>query len=126
MRTGRSASRGGQQGVVLLEALAAVLVFSVGILALIGIQALSVTSMSDARDRLEAVAVANREIGNLWADSALPVPATRSVPELPNGTLDRAVTAAVGGAMVTITVTWQPPNASSPHTHTTYANIFRE
>ena len=68
MRTGRSASRGGQQGVVLLEALAAVLVFSVGILALIGIQALSVTSMSDARDRLEAVAVANREIGNLWAD----------------------------------------------------------
>ena len=55
-----------QSGIALLEALVAILIFSVGILALVGLQATAIKQSSDARYRSEAAALANELIGQMW------------------------------------------------------------
>jgi type IV pilus assembly protein PilV len=48
-----------QSGVVLIEALLGILIFSIGILALIGMQSVAVKNTTDARYRTEAAYLAN-------------------------------------------------------------------
>jgi len=55
-----------QNGFVLLEALIAILIFSMGILAIVGLQAASVQASTDARYRTEASLLANQLIGQMW------------------------------------------------------------
>lgn len=59
-----------QRGVALLEALIAVLVFSIGILALIGLQAFAVKSSADAKYRADASYLASQVINQVWVDQA--------------------------------------------------------
>ncbi len=59
-----------QGGVALLEALIAILVFSIGILALIGLQAFAVKSSADAKYRADAAYVAGQIISKVWVDQA--------------------------------------------------------
>lgn len=59
---------GSQRGVILLEALVAVLVFSVGVIALLALQASSITMTRDAKLRADASLIANEIIGLMWAD----------------------------------------------------------
>ena len=54
--------RGRQQGVMLLEALVAILIFSIGILAIVGMQASAVRAVTDSRSRSEASFFANQLI----------------------------------------------------------------
>ena len=55
-----------QSGVILLEALLAILIFSLGILALVGLQAAAVKQSADAKYRTEAALLANEVIGQMW------------------------------------------------------------
>ena len=55
-----------QSGVMLLEALIAILIFSVGILALVGLQAAAVKQSTDARYRSEAALLASELFGQMW------------------------------------------------------------
>jgi type IV pilus assembly protein PilV len=64
MRTQRSS----QQGVMLLEALIGILIFSLGVLALVAMQAVSISNVSNARYRTEAAFLANEIIGQMWMD----------------------------------------------------------
>ena len=57
-----------QQGVMLIEALIGILIFSIGILALIGMQATAIKNTTDARYRSEAAFLANQIIGQMWVD----------------------------------------------------------
>jgi type IV pilus assembly protein PilV len=59
-----------QGGVVLIEALLGILIFSIGILALIGMQAVAVQNTADARYRSEAAFLANQAIAQMWVDRA--------------------------------------------------------
>ena len=59
-----------QDGSALLEALVAILIFSFGVLGLIGILAASVRATNDARYRAEAANLANALIGDMWATKA--------------------------------------------------------
>ncbi len=59
-----------QTGVALLEALIAVLVFSFGILAVVGLQANAMRITTDAKMRIDASNIANQRVGEMWADSA--------------------------------------------------------
>lgn len=59
-----------QQGVVLLEALVAILIFSVGILAIVGMQAQAVSAVTESRSRSEASFLANQLITQIWTDAA--------------------------------------------------------
>ena len=62
--------RHAQSGVVLLEALIAILIFSLGILAIIGLQAQSIRNSAEAKFRADASYLANQIIGRMWADRA--------------------------------------------------------
>jgi type IV pilus assembly protein PilV len=56
----------GQAGIVLLEGLIAILIFSLGILTIIGIQAASVRGVGDAQLRTRAVLLADQLVGQMW------------------------------------------------------------
>ncbi|HTS55662.1 MAG TPA: hypothetical protein VMH26_20530 [Burkholderiales bacterium] len=59
-------SPGKQTGVMLLEALIAILIFSVGILAIVGMQATAMQDQGEAKYRTEAAFLANRVIAQMW------------------------------------------------------------
>jgi len=61
-----------QQGAMLLESLIAILIFSIGILAIIGLQAASVRLSGDAKYRTDANLLVNKVIGQMWADDHTP------------------------------------------------------
>ena len=57
-----------QQGVVLLEAMIAILIFSMGVLAIVGLQAAMIKNTADSKYRSEAGYIAQTRIGLMWAD----------------------------------------------------------
>lgn len=57
-----------QHGMILLEGLIAILIFSFGVLALVGLQAASIKNIGDAKYRADASFLANQLIGRMWAD----------------------------------------------------------
>lgn len=59
-----------ESGVMLLEALLGILLFSIGILGLIGMQGVAITNTTEARYRSEAAYLANQIIGRMWIDRA--------------------------------------------------------
>ena len=93
-----------QQGVVLLEVLISILIFSMAVLAIVGLQASMVKNTSDAKYRAE------QRIGAMWADPAnlddyLEVN-TNVSNLLPSG--QRTVAELVPG-QYQVTITWQAP-----------------
>lgn len=56
-----------QTGSVLLEALVAILIFSIGILALVGMEATAISTVSDAQYRSTAGFLANQIVGTIRA-----------------------------------------------------------
>jgi type IV pilus assembly protein PilV len=58
-----------QTGVMLLEALIALLIFSVGILAIVGMQATAFQDMGESKYRTDAAFLANQLIAEMWSDS---------------------------------------------------------
>lgn len=60
--------RRAQQGAFLLESLIGILIFSLGILGIVGLQAQAIRFTNDAEYRAEAVYLANSLISQMWAD----------------------------------------------------------
>lgn len=58
-----------QSGIMLLEALIAILVFSLGILGIIGLQASAVNVARDAKYRADAALLANELVGQMWSSN---------------------------------------------------------
>ena len=54
---------------MLLEALIAILIFSVGILAIVGMQATAFQDLGEAKYRTEAAFLANRVIAQMWGSA---------------------------------------------------------
>lgn len=65
-------ARSAQRGVSLIEALVAILIFSIGVLALIALQATSIRQSADAKYRSEASLLANEVIGQMWVSNRTP------------------------------------------------------
>ncbi|MEO8739800.1 MAG: hypothetical protein ABI537_08860 [Casimicrobiaceae bacterium] len=61
-------ARRAQQGAYLLEALVGILIFSFGILGIVGLQAQSIRMTNDSEYRAEAVYMANSLISKMWTD----------------------------------------------------------
>jgi type IV pilus assembly protein PilV len=112
-----------QQGVVLLEALVAVLIFSMGVLALVGLQAAMVKNTSDAKYRADASFIAQQRIGLIWADPANAITYLETDTDisslLPGGT--RTVSQPAPDQYL-VTVKWTQPGQPQ-HTYTTIATI---
>ena len=58
-----------QQGAILLEGLIAILLFSMGILAIVGLQATAIKTVADSQYRLQASFLANRLVAEMWANT---------------------------------------------------------
>lgn len=131
-------ARGGRRavgGFMLLEVLVALLIFMVGSLGIVGLQAAMTKAQTGSKFRADASFLAQRLIGNMWSDRsgltnynaancashtrcsewvaevarALPNgAATVTVAALPDGT--DASTGLVVAANVTVIIRWTPPN----------------
>ena len=120
-----------QAGVMLLEALVAILIFSLGIIALMGLQAASIAQVSQAKYRTDASYLANQIMGKIWTDQANIANyaaggyAGRAswdalvARALPNG----LGTIAVAGRQVTVTITWKQPDDIVVRRFVSVANI---
>lgn len=110
-----------EQGAVLLEAMIAILLFSMGILALTGLQATMIKSNSDNKYRSDASFLAQQSIGRMWADPgnlANYAGVTDVSSFLPNGS--RTIVVGSRG-LVTVTVNWQQPgNPAHSYKTSTY------
>jgi type IV pilus assembly protein PilV len=58
-----------QSGAYLLEALIGILIFALGILGIVGLQAASLRTTNDSSLRAEAVFAANQLLGDMWTKS---------------------------------------------------------
>lgn len=136
-----------QAGSVLLEALIAILIFSMGILAIVGLQAASIKTSSDAKYRSEAAMLANQLIGQMWVSNRTAIPAQFSSPAgaayvlwaadvqaaLPGATANMpSVTIATPPVViptatplhtVSIIIRWQAPGETTVHSYSTSADI---
>lgn len=136
--------RKAQSGMMLLEALIGILIFSLGILALIGMQAVATKTVTESRDRTEASKLASQVIGDMWlnrvnlasyayagsgtAPSVLTNWMTQAQVALPNAatyppiitiTPPAAGLIGVGGNEVIVTIRWQPPGGTLHQFQTT-------
>ena len=107
-------SESSQRGVALIEAMVAILLFSIGVLAVAGLQASMLKNTTDSKYRADASYIAQQRIGLLWADPANVTPAdldiAQDVTELPNG--KRFVTQPSAGHYMVI-VGWTAPGESA-------------
>jgi type IV pilus assembly protein PilV len=151
MQASHARSRKAQRGLMLLEVLVAVMVFSIGILGIVGLQAASIRHVNDAQYRGEAIFLANALVSQMWADDRTATdPAyldatygdsgsgagyaafKEMVRRLPGTDLSAnapAVKVAPGptptSSVVTVTVFWQLPGELSAHNFSTSAVIGR-
>ena len=104
-----------QQGVVLLETLVAILIFSVGVLGIVGLQAAMVKNVAESKFRSEASYIAQARIGQIWADpenvATYLETDTNISTQLPGG--KRTVTQPTAGEFV-VTVKWRLPGETDP------------
>jgi type IV pilus assembly protein PilV len=113
-----------QQGVAILEVLIGLVIFSMGLLALAGLQAAMIKNTSDNKFRADATYVAQEGFGRMWTDPTN-LAAYQCLDEsslcadvsnlLPSGR--RTITVGNRG-LVIINVTWQLPGQDQ-HNYTT-------
>jgi type IV pilus assembly protein PilV len=121
-----------QRGVVLIEVLVATLIFSIGILAVVGMQAGAIANVADAKYRMDASNVANQLLGSMWSHQTGLAASSGTISELPNGSYITTVAnipepldaGSIAGYATTVTVNWQPPNSTSIHTFSAVANVY--
>jgi len=137
----QSQSPGKQSGMVLLEGLIAILIFSLGVLAIVGMQAMAVKQVTDARYRSEAGLLVNELLGTMRVSDRRPAELknnfgvgkpgydawkARVAATLP-GVDDNAPDVAISDeGAVTVTVYWLGPNEPSRHQHVVVAQIREE
>ncbi len=124
-----------QRGMMLIEVLVSILIFSIGVLALVGLQARMTASQSDAKYRADAGYLANEVVGMMWSDLAHVANyngtactsntrcsdwQSKVSNTLPNGT--GAIVIDATTQMVTITVTWQH-GSDGQHTYSTRTRL---
>lgn len=120
-------------GFTLIEVLIAILIFSIGVLGLVGLQASLVRAQANTKMRSDAAFLATDLISQMWADarnlesysncaSYAPCEAWRNKvgQTLPQGAPTVAVNRDTG--VVTLTIDWQPPN-EVVHTFATSTSI---
>lgn len=120
MNSQRVARRPGQGGVALIEVLVALIILAFGILGVVGLQASMTRAQTSSTFRAEASFLAQRLIGDMWADranlagydtetceAACEDYLRRVATQLPRG--ESTVTVDAASGLVTIEIRWTPP-----------------
>lgn len=136
--------RNSQAGVMLLEVLIALLIFAIGALGLIGMQAVSAKLTGESKYRAEASLFADQLISQMWADdrtNAVLVANYESTTGgakytewknmiqaagtgLPGATGANAPLVAIDvNNVVTVTIFWQAPEETAAHKYVTVARL---
>lgn len=121
-----------QQGSTLIEVLIAIVIFSCGILGLIGLQANMTRAASDAKYRAEAGFIAQQRISAIWLDPA-------SAPNFGETDTDISTSTGLPGGLRTtqrggpecnnnlscflVKVEWQQPGSNERHSVTMIAHV---
>jgi len=126
-RRAQSAFAAAQRGVMLIEALVAILIFTLGVVALMGLQANSIAQMSAAKYRTDASYLVSQIMGRMWVDQAN-ITSYQSAgyigrqgwdslvaSTLPQGAATITVNGLPPAQMVTVAITWK--QAEDPVTH---------
>jgi type IV pilus assembly protein PilV len=125
-----------QRGVALVEALVGILIFSFGIVGLVGLQVAMTRAQGSAKYRADAAYLSSQVLGFMWADRAnlaryntdgdcgTYVPCSDWVQKvesgLPAGAVEISTSATTG--VVSMTVTWST-SAEGTHTHVVTSSI---
>jgi len=133
--------RAGQSGFSLIEAMVAILIFSIGVLAMIALQVTSVRQSTNAKYRSEAALLANRLIGEMWVTdrvtttlqanyntggSSYTTWANAVQATLPGSSASAPTVAVANDGQVTVNLFWKAPNEASSdpvHQYTAIARI---
>ena len=67
-KQGHRLTKADQQGLILVEALMAILIFSLGVLGLVGVISVAASTQSDAHFRAEANKLATRIVNEIWVN----------------------------------------------------------
>ena len=119
-----------QKGIMLLEALVGILIFSIGILAMLGMQAVGIRNTMDSKYRSEAAYLANEIVGQMWVDrsniasyddagagnarrTAWNTRVASLMPQDPANPSTTAPTISISGRQATVTVRWKPPGETT-------------
>lgn len=109
-----------QKGVVLIEAMLAIVIFSIGVLAIVGLQAAMIKNTDDAKYRAEASYIAQKRVGQMWTDPVnigTYIETDTPIADLPGGKRTVALTAP---GQYQVTVKWLQPGAgATEHNFTT-------
>jgi type IV pilus assembly protein PilV len=116
-------ARASQSGVALIEVLISILLFSLGILGLIGLQARAISLSIDAEDRNRAALIANDIATTMWTKRTVSIDPTAGSPSW-NARASNPQAGGLPGGSVTITsdtttntadilITWRPPQRTS-------------
>ena len=105
----------GQQGFALIEVLVSMVIFSLGVVGLIGMQARALQASTDAQDRNQAALLAQSLSSEMWvvkntllSDSVVSAWKSEIASSLPNG--EGSVTQNTAGSDATISVKWLAPS----------------
>ncbi|HTO22838.1 MAG TPA: pilus assembly protein PilV [Spirochaetia bacterium] len=132
--------RRNQGGVMLLEAMIGILIFSLGVLALVAMQAVSISNVSNARFRSEAAFLANEILSQAWVDrgtqnanigtykwpggnSTVQAWVTKVNTLLPQSDIypptitQSVIPGMTRGQQLTVTIQWKAPDALTPSNH---------
>jgi len=110
-----------QSGMLLIEVLLSILIFSFGILGLVGLQAVSTQNSTNSGERTIAANLANDIVSQMWLrNSSLPSDANLAgditlwqARVLASGLPNAAGTVVLAGGVTTVTITWKAPSKKS-------------
>jgi len=134
-----------QKGAFLLEALIGILIFSLGILGIVGLQAQAIRFTNDSEYRAEAVYLANSLISQMWSDDRSTLKANYDSvvggakytafkadvqthmlgatfpadPVVKVDTADLPLAVTKTSSVVQVQISWQLPGESTPHNYIT-------
>jgi type IV pilus assembly protein PilV len=122
----------GEGGLSLIEVLVVILLFSFGLIGMVGLQAKAVQNSVSAEDSARAALLANDMVSTMWSNSTVSLPASTvsswnlrvadtSARGLPNG----SGTVTVAAGVATVRVTWRAPHEPSDtvHSYTTQVQM---
>ncbi|MBU0621907.1 MAG: prepilin-type cleavage/methylation domain-containing protein [Gammaproteobacteria bacterium] len=112
-----------QQGVVIIEAMIAILIFSIGVLGIVGMQASMVKNTSESKFRADASFIAQQQIGFLWTSpDSMPADGSSITSNISNVLPAGTLTISRSGVEYTVTVNWRQPGEEQ-HNFTALASI---
>jgi len=121
-----------QTGVLLIEVLFAILIFSFGILGLVGLQAVASQNSTNAEDRTIASTLANDIVSQMWLRRTQDTSGNASAVALgadvvawqarvaASGLPNAAGTVATAGGITTVTITWRAPSKNAADSNNRY------